>query len=216
MKKQNELEQFIIENKDLLLNFEALKKNFNDKLSDKINKREYINNEIEIVKEKALRPQRLNGLKGLYSNLAEKESYFCKSYENYLYNNEELELSENEFSKYQLIRELNGVTWAKYQIYLINLLNASKEQKQKPFTLVKQLVVLHYLGLSNRIDNASKAAELIAPLIGRDKESTRQKLGELQYEMKDKYLLKEIKEYFIDLGLTEQTKHIENDINRLK
>lgn len=215
MKTQDELNQFINENKNSLLDIETLKREFQDKLSTKVNKREFINSELELVKEKASKPQRQNGLKGFYSIMAEKESLYCQSYENYLHNNEELDFTTRELSKYELIKELNGVTWAKYQLYLTNALNTKKESKQKTFTHLKQLGVLYYLGLTNKIDNTSKIAELIAPLIDREKESTRQKLGSLQYDLKDRVLLKEIKQYFLELGLTEHAKTVENDINRL-
>ncbi|MEA4937306.1 MAG: hypothetical protein VB102_11820 [Paludibacter sp.] len=215
---QHEIKEIIKSYKNQILDFKKLQNNFENELTNITNKKDFILNEIESVKQKAVPTSPSAGrLKNTFStNNIAQQSFYCDSYVSYLYTLTEPDFRRKEYTEHQIIRELNGVTWAKYQMYLSSLLVKTKEPKKTTYTHIKQVAILYFLGLTDKIDNTQKIAELVAPLIDRDAETTRQKLCELPHDIKDRQMLNEIKDLFLKLGLTDKVQLVEKELNKLR
>ena len=212
---QQEIKEIIKSNKNQILDFKKLQNDFENKLTNITNKKDFILNELENVKQKAVPPSPSTGnLKSLFSpNNFVQQSFYCDSYFSYLYTLTEPDFRRKEYTEQQLIKELNGVTWAKYQLYLSQQLNTCKEPIKTTYTHTKQVAILYFLGLTDKIDNTRKVAEFVAPFIRRDIETTRQKLCELPHDIKDRQMLNEIKDMFLKLGLTDKVQLVEKELN---
>lgn len=215
---QQEIKEIIKSNKNQILDFKKLQNDFENKLTNITNKKDFILNELENVKQKAVPPSPSTGnLKSLFSpNNFVQQSFYCDSYFSYLYTLTEPDFRRKEYTEQQLIKELNGVTWAKYQLYLSQQLNTCKEPIKTTYTHTKQVAILYFLGLTDKIDNTRKVAEFVAPFIRRDIETTRQKLCELPHDIKDRQMLNEIKDMFLKLGLTDKVQLVEKELNKLR
>lgn len=215
---QHEIKEIIKSNKNQILDLKKLQNDFETQLSKIANKKDYIINELENVKQKAVPISLSTGnLKSLFSpNNSVQQSFYCDSYVSYLYTFTEPDFRRKEYTEHQIIRELNGVTWAKYQMYLSSLLVKTKEPKKTTYTHIKQVAILYFLGLTDKIDNTQKVAEFVAPLIDRDAETTRQKLCNLPHDIKDRQMLNEIKAMFLNLGLIDKVQLIEKELIKLR
>jgi hypothetical protein len=77
------------------------------------------------------------------------------------------------------------------------------------------MLILDYLGIGQDIQNIHKKADLYAPLIRRDWETTRQYFSELEYG-KNMKNLDIVLEYFEKGGFSNQVKLVKEDIDRIK
>lgn len=217
-----EQQDFISINKDFLLDINNLIDIFLSELNQYENKIDYIQKKLERVKSDASEHPTTYGLKSNFAtNIVKKQSYFCSSYENELFNNNGFELLNNNLPFNLKVKEYNGVIWAKYQKYIQNAieieLGNSKHKKAEKFSRVKRVLILDYLGIKNKSGNARETAKLISPLLQIDYNSVRDLLREIRNtKEKDKDLLIEVRDYFKKLTLTEIAKQVQNDIDKIK
>ncbi len=195
---------------NVFLNIDNLINEFNHRLNPVDNKIKFVTEEIQRVKSKAEKPNSITGIKNIFAPVQIKESYCCQSYENYLFYNIGLDLKEKVYHPSILIKELNGQTWAEYELYLTDKLNPSKEQTLKEFTHIEQMLILDYMGIGKNLNN-TKRALLFQAITGRDKETTRQYFSELE-KSKKRANLKEIKSLFEKIGYESFAKQVEKEI----
>jgi NADH:ubiquinone oxidoreductase subunit C len=93
-------------------------------------------------------------------------------------------------------------------------LDANKKLRKYQFSHLVQMLILDYLELGKGIDNYGKKADIYAPIIGRDWETTRQYFSKL-YDAKNQKNLEIILDYFKKGGFTKQVQLVKKDINRL-
>lgn len=86
--------------------------------------------------------------------------------------------------------------------------------KGQELTHVQQMLILDYLEIGKNITNNSKKADIYAPLIRRDWETTRQYFSRLYGEKTSKNL-KIILNYFEKGGFSKQVELVKKDIDRL-
>ncbi len=219
---QKEQQDFISTNKHSLLDLNNLIDKFSSELNKYENKIEFIQNKLQSVKSEALEHPIAWGIKSNFAtNLAKKQSYYCTSYENELFNNNGLELLDNSLSSYQKVIEHNGITWAKYQKHIQSAieieLGTNKQKKTENFSRLKRVLILDYLGMKNRSGNATETAKLISPLLQIDFNSVRDLLREINNIKKINIdQLIEIRDYFKKLSMTETAKLVQNDIDKIK
>jgi len=207
----NYLIDMITENKpNVFLNIDNLINDFNYRLNPVANKIKFVTEEIQRVKSKAEKSSSTNGIKNIFAPVQIKESYYCQSYENYLFYNKEVDLKEKVYHPSILIKELNGQTWAEYELYLAGKLNPSKEQTIKEFTHIEQMLIFDYMGIGKDLNN-TKRALLFQAITGKDKETTRQHFSELE-KSKKRANLEEIKSLFEKIGYKSYAKQVEKEI----
>lgn len=97
----------------------------------------------------------------------------------------------------------------------IEKLIGQKKEKKEKYSHVVQMLILDYLGIAKGIQNNNKKADIYAPIIGRDIETTRQYFSELEYGKNIKNL-SIILEYFEKAGFSDQVELVKNDIDRIK
>ncbi len=97
----------------------------------------------------------------------------------------------------------------------IEKLTGQKKEKKEKYSHVVQMLILEYLGIAKGIENNNKKADIYAPIIGRDIETTRQYFSELEYGKNIKNL-SIIFEYFEKTGFSDQVELVKNDIDRIK
>jgi hypothetical protein len=95
----------------------------------------------------------------------------------------------------------------------IKELEELKKEKEDQFSHIVQMLILDYLGLGIHIDNNSKKAEIYAPLIRRNVETTRQYFSKLNSE-KTPQNLTIILNYFKKTGLSEKMELVQKDLDR--
>lgn len=193
-----------------LLNIDSLTNDFNSRLNSVENKAKFIMQELEHVKSKAKKPIPKIGLKAFSTSIENFNSYYCQSYENYLLNNKGLDLKEKVYHPSILIKELNGQTWAEYELYLTEVLNPSKDKEVKKYTHIERMLILDYLGIGKDLNN-TKRALLFEAITGKDKETTRQNFSELE-KSKKKANLKRIMSLFEEIGFKTQAKQVEKEM----
>ena len=94
-------------------------------------------------------------------------------------------------------------------------LKEAKKEKKDQFPHIVQMLILDYLGVGKHIESNYKKAEIYAPLIRRDLETTRQYFSKLNSEKTLKNLSL-ILGYFEKGGFPDQVKQVNNDIDRIK
>jgi len=95
----------------------------------------------------------------------------------------------------------------------IEELEEAKKGKKCQFSHIVQMLILDYLGLGENIKNETIKAEIYAPLIGRNIETTRQYFSKLNMERTSKNL-EIILNYFKKAGLSEKAKLVQKDIDK--
>jgi hypothetical protein len=93
--------------------------------------------------------------------------------------------------------------------------NSGKQKKEEKFSHAVQILILDYLGIGKNINKSTLKAEIYAPLIRRDIETTRQLLSGIN-EYKNIKNLEIIVEYFTKAGYSDLIELIEKDIHRIK
>lgn len=91
----------------------------------------------------------------------------------------------------------------------------SKGNRKTYYSHGHQMLILDYLGFGHNIEDITVRAALYAPIIDRDVETTRQnfsKLGNYKTEKR----LKEIKNYFTELGYENEAANVQEDIETIK
>jgi hypothetical protein len=94
---------------------------------------------------------------------------------------------------------------------LDELLEAKKVKKDK-FSQIVQMLILDYLGIAKNIEDNTKRAEIFAPLIRRDVETTRQYFSKLNNERTPQNL-KIVLDYFEKAGLTDKMKLVQKELD---
>lgn len=140
----------------------------------------------------------------------ERNEYFLKAYEDYIFDSIEPNYS-NEIIDFDIAYELNnGCELAKYHEYVVK----SKIPKPKNITNDIQLLMLEYLGVGEKIDDTTKKAVLYSKIIDKSQETTNQKLSNID-EGKSLENLNYLRKLFMEVGLTEQLRLVENDLKEL-
>lgn len=219
---QSEITVFIKENKDSLLNLNSLIELFSIELNQYENKAEFIQKKLETIKSNTKDQKLTGGVKTIFSpNITTKQSYFCSSYENELYNNDGIEKIDINLISNQKIIEYNGVIWAQFQKHIQNTLqietNNIRKNKDEKFSRLKRVLILDYLGVKNFSGNATETAKLISPLLNVDYNSIRDLLREINNTKEiNKNLLIEIRDYFKNLSMIDTSKRVQKDIDKIK
>jgi hypothetical protein len=94
---------------------------------------------------------------------------------------------------------------------LDELLEAKKVKKEK-FSQIVQMLILDYLGIAKKIEDNTKRAEIFAPLIRRDVETTRQYFSKLNNERTSQNL-KIVLDFFEKAGLTDKMKLVQKELD---
>ncbi|MCJ7448968.1 MAG: hypothetical protein MUO72_14885 [Bacteroidales bacterium] len=97
----------------------------------------------------------------------------------------------------------------------IEELEGHKREKKEQLSHVVQMLILDYLGIGKHARSNIKRAEIYAPIIGRDLETTRQYISELYY-WKNIKNLSIILKYFEKAGFSDQVELVKSDIDRIK
>jgi hypothetical protein len=96
----------------------------------------------------------------------------------------------------------------------IKELEANKKLRKYQFSHLVQILILDYLEIGKEFDS-SKRADIYAPIIARDWETTRQYFSKI-YEAKNKRNLEIILDYFEKIGFSRQVEMVKKDIDKLK
>ena len=97
----------------------------------------------------------------------------------------------------------------------IEELQETKKTKNDRYSHIVQMLILDYLGIGKNVKSIVKKAEIYAPIIRRDFETTRQYFSELEYGKNIKNL-SIVLEYFEKAGLSDQVELVKNDVDRIK
>jgi len=97
----------------------------------------------------------------------------------------------------------------------IEELKEAKKEKKNQFSHTVQMLILDYLEIGKHIQNNNIKADIYAPLIGRDWETTRQYFSKLNSEKNSKNL-QIILDYFEKGGFPDQVELVKKDIDRIK
>jgi len=196
------VERDIISKKKIVFDFELMKDSFLMKYDEISNKREFLKHEIQAVE------QRVNQKEGcfkemMYSGIMNYE----KGYSEFYFDNKKPDL-KREYEIENLISLMNGYMLAQYQKFLNELLN--KPVAKDKFTHVQQIRILEYLGIAEHIVISSKKAEIYAPIIRRDVETTRQLLTKINFK-RTKENFNEIISFFEKNGYKEQAQKVKKE-----
>jgi|WetSurMetagenome_2_1015567.scaffolds.fasta_scaffold00174_11 hypothetical protein len=93
-------------------------------------------------------------------------------------------------------------------------LKKQKKEKKEKYSHFVQMLIMEYLGIAKDIQNNYKRADIYAPIIGRDWETTRQYFSKLEGEKTEKNL-KIVLEYFKKVGFKEQEEKVQKDLDKI-
>jgi hypothetical protein len=94
-------------------------------------------------------------------------------------------------------------------------LRKHKKEKNDKYSHVVQMLILEYLGIAKGIQSNNKKADIYAPIIGRDWETTRQYFTRLNFQKNQKNL-EILLDYFEKGGLPEQVELVKTDLGKIK
>lgn len=191
-----------------ILEFEELKSNFYKELEESTNKKNYIEYEIKKIENIVFE-------KEISKDEFEKElnGFFLFGYKKYYLNNIPPDLQKGIHSIENLLEWYNGYVIAQYHLFLNVKLKKPVEKNQ--FSHVVQMIILEYLGIGENTKIDRERAEIYAPLINRDVETTRVYFYKLGQE-KSIYNLKIVRDYFEKAGLTDKMNRVQEDIESEK
>lgn len=201
------IERDIISKKKIVFDYELMKDSFLQKYDKTLNQREFLEYEIKAVE------RRVNEKEGCFKSMIHSGiMYYEKGYSEFYFDNKKPDL-EREYEIENLISLMNGYTLAQYHIFLKEYLN--KPVAKDKFTHIQQIWILEYLGIGKDIKTNTKKAEIYAPILRRDEETTRQLFSKINSE-KNAENLNEIFNYFDKNGFTEQSQSVKKDIDKIK
>ena len=208
-----------------LYNLDILKDDFENKLIDVINKKDYIEQEINKLN---LQVIKLSSPCVPYSSLDTSHTFFSAGFKQNYYNNIELDLSKRAFYDIEnIVAYLNGEVisiFLKYIKSTLENLNPKKLKSDESLSIQEQILILDYLGVLNEISTINtdeKKAKLISLLIGKNYQNTRALISSI-YSLKhskvpaekrviNKRLVK-IAELFKTVGLLNLSDTVESDL----
>ena len=181
-----------------------LQNSFYQKYDEIINQSQYIEFEIRKLE------QRVAERDGHKDVLHDKtNSYFDNGYSGFYFENKKPELGKEVLEIKRLIALMNGYVFAKYHNFLKGLQNKPVAKNQ--FTHIQQMLILEYLEIAIHIkDNAAKKAEIYAPIMRRDIETTRQLFSQIRTE-KTKKNMSVIYDFFMKNGYPNQAQKVKID-----
>jgi hypothetical protein len=195
--------------KKRVLIFDNLREDFLEKYKSEKNKSKLI--EIEKANnEKIKEENQQNRFPFLF-----QERLFNKAFNDFYINNNIPDLSDKVYEIEELISINNGYVLAQYSFCIDELLKKPYLAKGLELTHIQQMLILDYLDIGKHIKNDTKKADIYAPLIRRDWETTRQYFYELEYG-KNMKNLDTILEYFEKGGFSNQVELVKKDIDRAK
>ncbi len=203
-----------------LVNFEKLVSEFNDNiLQNATNKTNAIKLQLdklneEIQKIKALQNNKLDSL------LANSIQFFTHSFDEYYLNNYEEDYTSQIYNdKIILVMLNNGYQYAKYKLYLEDLLIPKKQKNivtLSEITTNQQLLFLHYTDYLNTFDlNVNTKGDLLGALFNKGAENYRKGITNIS-KLKTRKNLEYLDKFFDKFGLSNYSKLVKKDIDKLK
>lgn len=218
----NELDLILGKNKNAdykIVKFERLAKDFEDNILNKTpNKKNAINLEIEKLRETIHQSKALENHRDYI--VANSVQFFNHSYDNYILNNQEPDYSSQVFSdRINLVMMNNGFHYAKYKLYLEDLLIPKKQKNivtLSEITTNQQLLFLHYTDYLNTFDlNVNTKGDLLGALFNKGAENYRKGITNIS-KLKTRKNLEYLDKFFDKFGLSNYSKLVKKDIDKLK
>ena len=216
--------------KSRLFNYEDMQQNFEEKLAAVENKKEFINSEIENVKELVSNLRRPN-LKGLLADTS--HTFFKHTYDEYYLNNKSINWGKQPIGDIEnLIAYANGETQAKYLKFIMVALETVNSKavanKSESLSVDEQYLVLDYLGFFdkafNEIETSQKKARLLSLIISKSEQNIRDLLSHTSMLKQTKTIsdkgklkkkLEKIYSLFQEVGLKSAQKKVKKDLQSL-
>lgn len=187
--------------------FEKMKDSFQGKYVNTVNQREYLESEIKSLEKKVAERD------GHIDEIHDKtNSFFDKGYSDFYFENRKPDLGNEVIGIIKLVALMNGYVFAQYHNYLKGLLN--KPVAKDKFTHIEQILILEYLCIVKKGTNDRRKAEIYAPIIQRDIETTRILFSSFWSDKTVKNMTV-VYNYFDKNGLTDQAKEAKIELDKL-
>jgi hypothetical protein len=218
-----EMRPFISNRKDShfkIVDFNKLVSEFNnDILQNATNKTNAIKLQLDKLNEEIQKIKTLENNKQDYL-LANSIQFFTHSFDEYYLNNTEEDYTSQIYNdKINLVMLNNGYQYAKYKLYLEDLLIPQKKKNivtLSEITTNQQLLFFHYTDYLNTFDlNTNRKAELLATLFNKGSENYRKGLTNIS-SLKTRNNLEFLNKLFDKFGLSKLSEQVKKDIAKLK
>jgi len=197
-------------NKNRFLEYDERVKYFNSSIETVQNKESFINEELRKL-DNLINQKEIDDTNNHYFS---RSRFFLRAYKNYIENGQLLQLDETLFELRNLVEADQGLTIAKYKLFIEEFKSPKKQEKKKNYSFShdQQIFILDYLGFYKDLDNV-KRGKLYGAIINRDSETTRQRFSSIETR-KTVENLNPILSYFTELGFTEQIQLVRKEIDR--
>lgn len=213
--------------KKTIYSLEELKNNFLNDFDSVIDKKAFVDAEIQNTLNKVQKESTTPIFRHNTSH-----TFYEGSFKACYYNKTQLDLSGTALHDIEnLIAAVNGSIMAEYLIFL-NLekekLATVKERKLEPLSIEEQMLALDYLSMLNKVNQIkvdTNKAQLIALIIGKDKQNVRKLLSNIHSlksskvpseQKRIKSRLQKLSNLFESVGLKSIQKIVDDDIKKLE